>query len=616
MSLADMPSNATPPLSANIVDLVSDDDNDNDDDDIREAIALSLRSTEESSNSSSASKPGRDFEEAQPGYAAEHPKASPPTQHQPEATLPTSIPLRPSTGLFGLDRKAMEQERLARLGKRKRTASPERSSKMASLPSPPSSQPGAAEGIAERPHKSAMLRTATTESKDHKPPLESSIQYPRGAIKRTWAFKHPRTDDIKIEEVLQPLTLNIAVISAFQWDDRWLFSKINTRKTKQIWVMSAKGKDLQEKLLAEADAADIPNFKLHFPPMGGQIVNMHSKLMLLFHPTHVRIVVPTANIRNVDWGETEKDPRTGESWQPAVMENSVFLIDLPRRAESSATDDEALSSFGRELLYFLKAQELGSHVTKGLMKFDFSETAHIEFVHAVGGNHSDQASKLTGLPGLSFAIRRLGLDKVQLLELDYATSSLGTLKIAFLEQLYTAASGRTPTSHGEIPADLLDRIRVYFPTRETVVKSTGGPACGGIITLSRSHYNAAFPKQCLRDYKSTREGVLSHNKMLLARGRLKDGKPFAWAYVGSANLTESAWGVQKVLKSGKEGVLNIRNWECGVVVPVPEEKFMELSLGDEEIPPMSVFKGTVEVPFQYPGDKYSDKQPWFFREEE
>ena len=130
--------------------------------------------------------------------------------------------------------------------------------------------------------------------------------------------------------------------------------------------------------------------------------------------------------------------------------------------------------------------------------------------------------------------------------------------------------------------------------------------------MNRSQYSAAFPKQCMREYKSTRNGVLSHNKILLARGRKKDNSPFAWAYIGSANLTEAAWGSQKILKSGKEGVLSIRNWECGVVVPVPEEKLKELTLADGEIPPMSVFEGTLEVPFQYPGEKYEGKEPWFF----
>jgi hypothetical protein len=44
--------------------------------------------------------------------------------------------------------------------------------------------------------------------------------------------------------------------------------------------------------------------------MEGQVNCMHSKLMLLFHPEHLRIVVPSANLVPYDWGE-----------QNGVMEN-------------------------------------------------------------------------------------------------------------------------------------------------------------------------------------------------------------------------------------------------------------------------------------------------------
>jgi len=42
-----------------------------------------------------------------------------------------------------------------------------------------------------------------------------SLEYPRGAVKKTWAFGYPRENDIKIEEVLQKDKLKVAVLSAF-----------------------------------------------------------------------------------------------------------------------------------------------------------------------------------------------------------------------------------------------------------------------------------------------------------------------------------------------------------------------------------------------------------------
>lgn len=65
----------------------------------------------------------------------------------------------------------------------------------------------------------------------------------------------------------------------------------------------------------------MPRIRLCFPPMDGEVNCMHSKLMLLFHANHLRIVIPSANLDPYDWGE-----------KGGVMENvskagsiSVFL---------------------------------------------------------------------------------------------------------------------------------------------------------------------------------------------------------------------------------------------------------------------------------------------------
>ena len=345
-----------PPSPAHVVDLSASAD-DEDDDELHQAIALSLRESERPHNPASTSD--SDVKSVGTPNSPGHQR----TQPQLEARQATSETAKPPAGLLGLDRKAMEQERLARLGKRKRSASPERASKMAI--------------------KSSEPERAADGGKQEESSEQSPIQYPRGTIKRTWAFKHPRANDIKIEEVLQASTNSISVLSAFQWDDRWVFSKLDPKKTKQIWIMSAKGEGLQNKLLQEATEAKIPNLKPHFPPMDGQIQHMHSKLMLLFHPTHLRIAVPTANMLSVDWGETNKDPKTGESWQPAVMENSVFLVDLPRRSDDSVGSKQDLTLFGNELIHFLEAQKVRHNLIAGVLKHDFSETRHIAFVHSM-----------------------------------------------------------------------------------------------------------------------------------------------------------------------------------------------------------------------------------------
>ncbi|KAL1799411.1 hypothetical protein ACET3X_003448 [Alternaria dauci] len=540
----------TTPINKNeSIDLTTGSDDD-EDEDLRRAIALSIQESENND-----------------------------VQQSSTATVSKAAVVDKKSGFMGMDRKAMEQERLARLGKRKRDVSPERPSKQVARP--------------------PAVKKASA---------ETLLQYPRGTIKRTFASKYPRTDDITIDELLEASKINIAVISSFDYDSGWLYEKLDPLKVKQIWLMNGKyrGEDVQAKRIQEWKESRVPNMKLHFPPMGGMIASMHSKFMLLFGEHKLRIAIPTANMTQTDWGEV------GNDWQPGIMENSVFLIDLPRRSGDTVAKRGDLSAFGRELLYFLEKQEVGPQVIDGVLKFDFAETSHLAFVHSIGGSHKLETSHPTGLPGLAHAIRELHLDDVEHIELDYAASSLGAINDNFLSRIHLAARGELFTKDTAPMADVRNSIRIYFPTNDTVEKSRGGPGCAGIITLSPQCYNApTFPKECMRNYESMRRGMLSHNKLLFARGRKKDGKPFAWVYVGSANLSESAWGGQKVLKSGRMGSLNIRNWECGVVMPVPDAKLQGLE--QDGLPSMDVFAGTIEVPFRLPADKYDGKQPWFFK---
>ena len=113
-----------------------------------------------------------------------------------------------SLSFLGIDRKKMEQERLAR--KRKVSISPP----------PPRKILKASPGVSiQAPDLQLDL------SKQLGPSM-----FPRGTVKKTWAFGYPRmADDIKLEEVVQRQDLNLAVLSSFQWDVEWLLAKINTR---------------------------------------------------------------------------------------------------------------------------------------------------------------------------------------------------------------------------------------------------------------------------------------------------------------------------------------------------------------------------------------------------
>ena len=115
--------------------------------------------------------------------------------------------------------------------------------------------------------------------------------------------------------------------------------------------------------------------------------------------------------------------------------------------------------------------------------------------------------------------------------------------------------------------EILERFRVYFPTERTVANSRGGIPVSGIARCNYHHKNSAnklikaagticfqekwwnsntFPQQIMRDCVNNRRGLLMHSKIIYVRHASRpesNNDAIGWAYVGSANLSESAWYV-------------------------------------------------------------------------
>jgi hypothetical protein len=348
------------------------------DEELKRAIALSLQGTNQASSSASTTQSGRaaqtidlstppktstnsiidlisDSEDDDldprpvPPIKSALPSETVNVMQQTQMARDVNIPLQSSaasaTGsifaTLGIDRKRMEEERLARARKRKASISPPPTTRRSNSPHGLLSvnaeggirgmkksmlmdlkalsstiATSASEGSGSASSSFAGLANqAVQEIKAYRQvqqPVGIGIQFPDGAIKKTWAFGYPRADDIKIEEVLQKEDLELAVLSSFQWSEDWVFSKLKST-TKVILVVQAK--DEAQKATIRRNVP--PNTSICFPSMAGQINCMHSKLQLLSHPTHLRIVVPTANLVPYDWGESG-----------GVMEN-VSLRSMP-----------------------------------------------------------------------------------------------------------------------------------------------------------------------------------------------------------------------------------------------------------------------------------------------
>lgn len=277
-----------------------DEVDDFEDDEIRQAIALSLGCdpqewrrknvrrvidlTEDADSSGQGGGGGDPKDDGDDDLVIVHhgnaSRAEPVSQQTAAAT--TEERTAPSTSLFsalGMDRKKMEEERLARLHKRKasqvdvgdgddvhlpsrpvqrpkmtvegpsssgekeKTTRPKGTPSSATLSSapkpkvpkdpPPSSTPPTNPG-----DTNSAAPEAAAPASSSRPPL--ALPFPRGVLKKTWAYQQPRKgDDIKIEEVLQKQDLQLAVVSSFQWDEHWMLSKIDITRTKLVLVAFA-----------------------------------------------------------------------------------------------------------------------------------------------------------------------------------------------------------------------------------------------------------------------------------------------------------------------------------------------------------------------------------------
>ncbi|PBP16310.1 tyrosyl-DNA phosphodiesterase domain protein [Diplocarpon rosae] len=69
-------------------------------------------------------------------------------------------------------------------------------------------------------------------------------------------------------------------------------------------------------------------------------------------------------------------------------------------------------------------------------------------------------------------------------------------------------------------------------------------------------------------------------------------------------------------RATNEPKLNLRNWECGVVLPIPSLPQDELigREGVEDWASMDDAFGAVPIPMEVPGEAYGDRRPWFYSE--
>lgn len=557
------PENTIRQTMTGIIDLTSDDDvkssnepinvstDSEEDEDLKLAIALSL--SEQNNDTDHQNSSLNDTKEA------DEPKIS---------TL--------TGGLLGLDRKAMEAERLARL-KRKREADGE--PKISSAQDPTSMSRTVSPPPIRRPRFSTPSPSSSQPSRA--PSERPSQPSAPGSSSKGTTFLRPKIlltstasnnpDGVSLTKLLTPpspdLTLKSALLSSFIADFDWLLPHFNTRRTSFVLVLHAH--NAQHRQLLQADFDGLKNVRLIMPECLGGSGNMHSKLMLLFFKRNntesgikggevCRLVIPSANLTPADWGVG------------GIMENIAFVVDLPVKTESSRNPKK----FETELKKQLYAMEVPADVIRKIESLDFRATENFGFVHSMSLSRTLQTTSKassvknggidhflsganidsreieppptsdaddltrTGLLSLSDTVSSLGLsvhasDPAYPPRVDYITSSLGNLSMDFIRQFYDAVCGtldpgmlragakskslRSAIQTDNAPFDsvIKQNLRIYFPTEETVRNSKGGPSSAGTICFSKKWWETNdLIRECLCDCIGARQdGILMHNKV-------------------------------------------------------------------------------------------------------
>ncbi|KAF8595289.1 phospholipase D/nuclease [Ceratobasidium sp. AG-I] len=503
---------------------------------------------------------------------------------------------------FRAERARMEQERIARLKRRRLDTTghdnagndEDEDDEDNELDKRPSKRPSPT--LTSSSHSSSKNKSTSASYAGSFNTPDRAGMFWHGALRQT-ANKHTtKSQDTKpvfrlTSDILPPVnaptassslenTLSFAIVSSYSLDLPWLYSLFPPNVP--VILIAQPGQD------GRADLHHtLPGWVRTSPALPGGRGCMHVKLMLLFFKSgRLRVVIPTANFVPYDWRD---------------IENSVWLQDIPLQTDPppppppQPEDSTAITEgFGERLERVLKALNVAPAIEAHLIdqrasgevrlplrsldelhaRWDWSRVT-AKLIPSIAGKHTGWPAVL---PVGHVALMKAVMDMKAAdegVEIECQGSSIGAYSTSWTNEFMSSARGVSPETWLDIPKTRRTKahpsgLKIVFPSLSTVDTSVLGRPGGGTIFCQRRQWDVStFPKGLFVDSNSKRGKVLMHSKMIL--GILNDetwtaGKPKAWLYVGSHNFTPSAWG--NLSGSGYSPIMNITNYELGVVMPL------------------------------------------------
>ena len=255
-----------------------------------------------------------------------------------------------------------------------------------------------------------------------------------------------------------------------------------------------------------------------------------------------------------------------------------YIHDLPKLSSPSRKEP---SSFEAGLLAHLLALNTPDDfvsLIRGM--YDYSKVG-VHLITSIPGTHSGSKAELHGLLRLRRVIKDLKLKlpkKVSEggeLRLEVCTASLGKLNARWLNAFNDCALGTETIGVLDHERDVPD-IKLFYPSVGDVRKAheSAQEAASNIGSHLRPWDTAPDAiKRLYHHYQSKDKGWLFHQKLILLYNVREITAPPYYVYIGSANLSASAWGTieKDKTKQANEATcktkIKMNNFECGVVVP-------------------------------------------------
>ncbi|BGP45300.1 hypothetical protein JCM10450v2_001118 [Rhodotorula kratochvilovae] len=437
---------------------------------------------------------------------------------------------------------------------------------------------------------------------------KTSDRFWQGAVKRVKNAYVPDTDSYSFADLIGPASsLQAAVVSAYCLEPEWVVSHFDAETPILLVMPRQKGDNAPA--LAQCDLKantfrSIPKMRDVGPYPGV----MHTKLMIYYHISFCRIVIPTANAMSYDWD---------------LIDNAFFVMDFPYSPtdEKDPFKNPTHTQFSKSFFQVCYLLDVPKRFVGPAANYDFSTARDVRLVHSTQGKYhpSKEWNKGGGLASLASAVQSFGFAPGGKWEIEATGSSIGRYSPAWLSQMLGACAGIHPKSYfrsgknnnvpREYPTPPAGQpvrlpIKIIFPTETEITGSFGSAPGGGTLFCPVKTWDLpSFPQHLFHKGQSKRARVAAHTKIILALHKFPANAPVpakheGWMYLGSHNFTSAAWGK---LENGSNGpTLAITNYELGVMLPIRADSAEELEKKASEM-----------VTYRRPLCRYSPgERPW------